>query len=94
MSQNDEISTYSDEHGRVIPHLLTTNPSYWPPKLIDALKRELKLTPQECIKLSIGSEQRFEFDQLVRRWHTFGGKEEADTFISCHSGIISAMCGD
>jgi hypothetical protein len=94
MNRSDETSTYGDEHGQVIPHLLATSPSHWPQKLVVSIKRELGLTPQDCIQLPIGSQQRFEFDQLVRRWHAFGGRDDADTFISCNSGIISAMCSD
>ncbi|MBX4197759.1 hypothetical protein KW782_00290 [Candidatus Parcubacteria bacterium] len=93
MKRSEDTRTYGDEHGRVIPHLFLTNSALWPPRLVEALKDQMRLTPDECKRLKLGTAQRQEFDQLVRLWHAFGGAQEAEQFIHTQSGL-GAFAGD
>ncbi len=90
MPWDGDTATYSDEHGRIIPHLLMTTASYWPKSLVEAIERELRLTPEQCSALQVGTQERFNFDQLVRRWHCIGGESEGADFMR-NSGLTEAM---
>lgn len=84
-----QMETCGDECGKIIPHLVITNPSLWPQSLKDYLQQELGKTPAECASIEPESSDRFKFDQAVRRWVTFDEEGEADLWIRTQSAVNS-----
>ena len=90
MNAQTQMENYQDECGKIIPHLLITNPELWPQSLKDYLQHELGKTSAECSQLTDReSSDRLEFDQAVRRWANFDEEGEVDRWIHTQSAINS-----